>query len=421
MKVNIISNSDNVGGAARAAYRLHRSLINNGIESRMRVLIKNSDDWTVYGPKGKIKKLVGLLRPPFGSMIQYALKTSNINSHSGNWLPSSLSKIINASDCDVVNMHWVAGETLSIEDIGRINKPLIWTIHDMWAFSGTEHHGEYGFDARWRSGYNKKNRPHNERGIDLNAIAWKRKIKSFQNDIQIVAPSQWLASCARGSKLFGNNIISVIPNPININIFRPYDMLLSKDILGLPIEKSIILFGAMGGGKDPNKGYDLLVNALQILSRNIDISHLICAIFGQSEPEIPLVLPIPIVWMGHLYDDYTLSLLYSASSVMVVPSRQENLPQTATEAQACACPVVAFNSTGLPDAVEHAKTGYLAKPYDCEDLAQGIQWVLEKESRRVSLSMASRERAICLWAPEKIVSQYLSVYQNTLKQNYLSI
>jgi len=115
--------------------------------------------------------------------------------------------------------------------------------------------------------------------------------------------------------------------------------------------------------------------------------------------------------MGHLHDDTTLALLYSAADVTVVPSRQDNLPQSGTEAQTCGCPVVAFNVTGLPDVVEHGTTGYLAEVYSSEDLAKGIAWVLEDAERHAQLGAQARERAVLLWSPDVVVPQYLEVYQ----------
>jgi len=115
--------------------------------------------------------------------------------------------------------------------------------------------------------------------------------------------------------------------------------------------------------------------------------------------------------MGHLHDDTTLALLYSAADVTVVPSRQDNLPQSGTEAQTCGCPVVAFNVAGLPDVVEDGTTGYLAEAYSSEDLAKGIAWVLEDAERRAQLGGQARERALRLWSPDVVVPQYVEVYQ----------
>jgi len=140
-------------------------------------------------------------------------------------------------------------------------------------------------------------------------------------------------------------------------------------------------------------------------------------IFGQSEPVNPPSLGMPLHWMGHLNDDITLALLYSAADVMVVPSRQENLPQSGTEAQACGCPVVAFNCTGLPDVVAHGETGYLAEPYDLDELAKGILWVLEDAERYSRLCAAARKRALHLWSSEVVVPQYMKVYEAAIESH----
>src|SRR5680860_414365 len=156
-------------------------------------------------------------------------------------------------------------------------------------------------------------------------------------------------------------------------------------------------------------GWDLLQPALTQVAGRVPNVHGV--IFGQGEPQHPLQLGLPLHWMGHLHDDTTIALLYSAADVMVVPSRQEAFGQTASEAQACGCPVVAFNVTGLPDVVEHGTTGYLAEAYSSEDLAKGIAWVLEDAERRAQLGGQARERAVRLWSPEVVVPQYLEVYQ----------
>ena len=104
---------------------------------------KKSDDWSVQGPVSRLEKLVNIVRGSIGQLFMRLQRSQNVNFHSGDWLPSNLAKKINASDIDVVNLHWVAGETMSIEDIGRIKKPIVWTMHDMWPFCGAEHVTDY--------------------------------------------------------------------------------------------------------------------------------------------------------------------------------------------------------------------------------------------------------------------------------------
>ncbi|MGY0156508.1 glycosyltransferase family 4 protein [Edwardsiella tarda] len=415
MKIIHISSFDICGGAARAAYRLHRSLLNIGLSSQMLVRHKQSDDWTVQGSKNKFEKFVNMIRPAFGACIDNMQKTNNQNLHSGNWLSSNFAKKINTSDVDVVNLHWINNETISIEDISKIEKPIVWTLHDMWPFCGSEHYIDNNESLRWCNGYTKYNRCVGDKGIDIDRLVWKRKQKSWKNKkFNIVTPSKWMSNCARESLLFKDMPISIIPNALDTQIYKPINKVFCRDILGLPKDKYIILLGAMGGVQDPRKGYDLLLEALNHLSKKIDPESVVCAVFGQSKPEIPINLPFPTYWLGRIHDDITLSLIYNSATVMVVPSRQDNLPQTATEAQSCGVPVVAFNNSGLTDIVVNHQSGYLAKSFDTFDMANGLQWILEDSDSRNSLEVFARDRAISLWKEDVIAEKYYQYYKSII-------
>lgn len=415
MSILHISQADITGGAARAAYRLHRALLEQGTKSCMKVRVKQSDDWTVTGPVSILGKASSLSRPVLGDLAMRLQKTVNVNLHTGNWLPSAWAGEINNSAAEVIHLHWVAGETLSIEDISRIRKPLVWTLHDMWAFCGAEH---YTGDYRWREGYTPNNRPAYESGFDLNRWTWNRKRRHWTRPMHIITPSQWLGHCVRESVLFHDWPVSVIPNVLDTSVYQPLNRTFCRQALGLPNHgQQIILFGAMDGERDPRKGYDLLLDALARLASRVDAQNLLCVIFGQSTPQSPPPLPFATRWMGHVHDDATLVLLYNAADVMVVPSRQENLPQTATEPQACGCPVVAFDCTGFRDAVVHRETGYLARAFDTEDLAEGLRWILGDIDRRKALGQSARARALRLWAPEVVAPQYLAVYRSMTEQD----
>lgn len=415
MVVLHVSQADTNGGAARAAYRLHRALLDHAIESRMKVRDKKSDDWTVVGPESKFGKASSLLRPALGGLAMRLQKSANVNYHTGNWLPSAWSGELNKADAEVVHLHWVAGETLSIEDIGRISKPVVWTLHDMWPFCGTEHVTIDDVAARWRSGYGSANRPACDGGFDLDRIVWQRKRRAWKRPMHIIAPSQWMGDCARQSALFSDWRVSVIPNVLDTNIYQPLNRKLCRQTLSLPADRQIILFGAMGGGSDPNKGYDLLLESLRRLESQVDAENVLCVVFGQSAPRSAPTLAFPIRWMGYVHDDTTLALLYNAADLMVVPSRQEAFGQTASEAQGCGIPVVAFNNSGLLDVVAHRDTGYLARAFDTEDMARGMHWILSDARRREALGRNARARALRLWASSVVVPQYLSIYRSLIE------
>jgi glycosyltransferase involved in cell wall biosynthesis len=301
---------------------------------------------------------------------------------------------------------------MSIEDIGRFSKPIVWTLHDMWAFSGTEHYIDDELTARWRTGYFAHNRPSNHRGLDVDSWVWHRKRRAWQQPIHIVTPSQWLADCARTSCLMRDWPIHTIPNTLDTEKFSPQDKTMARKKLGLPEDKHLVLFGSPGDEQNLRKGWDILKLALAQLSTRI--TNVAGVIFGQSKPVDPPQLGLPLYWMGRLNDEVTVALLYSAVDVVVVPSRQDNLPQTGTEAQTCGCPVVAFNTCGLPSVVIHQETGYLAKCFDSDDLAKGIEWVLADTERHARLSHQARERAVQLWSPDVVSKQYINVYEQAI-------
>jgi glycosyltransferase involved in cell wall biosynthesis len=305
---------------------------------------------------------------------------------------------------------------MSIEDIGRITKPMVMTLHDMWGFCGGEHYATDDNTARWRRGYDASSRLADHAGFDLDRWTWSRKYKGWRAPIHILCPSQWLANCARESALMQDWHVSAIPNVVDTAIFRPLDRLFCRSALNLPAEGFIVLFGAIGGGKDPRKGYDLLLGALQHWHRHAQRDEVLCVVFGQSQPRDPPELPVPTRWVGHLSDDISLALIYSAADLLVVPSRQENLCQTGTEAQSCGCPVVAFRATGMLDVVEHAKTGYLATPYDTNDLLRGIISIAQDDAERVRLGEAARQRALGLWSSATLIPQYLKVYEAAIER-----
>lgn len=416
MKILHISYSDLGGGAARAGYRIHRALIDAGLVSRMWVQRKVSDDWTVKGRDGRGQRAIASVRGVLGAYAASLQRTAGAAPHSFNMLPSHWAQAINRSDADVVHLHWVNGEMMSVEDIGRIRKPLLWTLHDMWAFCGAEHYVPDGPEARWRHGYNGANRSAGHRSADMNRWTWERKRRAWLKPMHIVCPSNWLAKCARDSTLMHEWSVAAIPNTLDVDVFKPQDRGFCRAALNLPADRRIVLFGAIRGSDDPRKGFDLLLAGLLHWAAREQAQEILCTIFGQSQPRSAPELPVPARWMGFLRDDVTLALLYGAADVMVVPSRQENLVQTGVEAQACGCPVVAFDSTGMRDVVQHLGTGYLAEPFRVEDLAGGIAYILEDDARRIDLGRAARERAVRLWSPSVVVPQYLEAYQAAMAQ-----
>lgn len=410
MRVFALNLSDSVGGAAKAAYRIHQAVRGIGVDSSLVVHRKTLNDPHIIGPKNNFEMLFDRFRSGIGVLVARLIHTRNGDYHSPAIFPTSWSQKLNRSHADVVHLHWVHGEMMSVSDLGSIEKPLIWTLHDMWAFSGAEHYSE---NLRWKEGYKQSNRPQDETGFDLNRWTWLRKQKAWKTPIQIVTPSQWLASCVNDSTLMHDWPVEVIPNPIDVDQWTPVDKKIAREKLGLPQDVPLILFGAIGGAADPRKGFDLLQEALQKLSGTINGLELV--VFGQAAPVQSVDLGFPVHYLGHLASEVDMQMAYSAADALIAPSRQEVFGQTASEAHACGCPALAFEGTGLADVIEHQKTGYLAKEGDVQDLANGITWVLESVSQSNALNLAARKRAVEKFSYPVVAQQYQDIYSKVMK------
>lgn len=378
----------------------------------MRVIDRTSDDATVLGGPPEGTGPVGrYLRRQLARMSLNNFRTASTVLHSIGWPDSRLARELNATSADVLNLHWLGHGTISVREIGRLTKPVVWTLHDMWAFCGAEHYAEDTPSSRFRAGYRRDNAPAKERTKDLNRKIWTRKLRHWREPMHIVCPSHWLADCARDSILFKDWPIRVIPNPIDLEVWRPLPKPLARAALGFDPALRLVLLGAMGGLSDPRKGGDLALEALARLAAGPTPPDALL-VFGQSGLSEHPKLPLPTHFLGQLHDDLSLVLAYSAADVFVMPSRQEVFGQTALEALACGTPVVSFNIGGLPDMVIHLENGWLARPFDTEDLAQGIGWVLGDDLRRAVLGAKARAKAEALFSATCVAKQYQALYSD---------
>ena len=431
MALNIthVNAYDLEGGAARAAYRIHRSLVDYGedlgLRSQMRVIHQQSDDRSVIGGTVYQSRMWASIHTRLSRRSRQGFQTINPSWHSYAWPNTGLGKEMERrhlqGEADVVHLHWMGDSTLSIEEIGRLTMPLVWTMHDQWGFCGAEHYtrppdlGESeSSDERFVLGYPASSRPIQEAGPDLTRRTWLRKKRAWQRAIQIVTPSNWMAECVQRSALMREWPVKVIPYPIDLTTWAPFDQRQARSILQLPPDRPLVLFGAVGGTADRRKGADLMLKALQKLKTELaetPLAQLELVVFGQSEPAEQSILGFPIHYIGKLKDNISLRLLYAAADVMIVPSRQEAFGQTASEAHACGTPVVAFRTGGLVDIIDERITGALAEPFDPNSLAQSLRWVLEDTQRLRQLGTAARCRAEKLWNPKKVCRMYYDLYQ----------
>ena len=410
MKVLLVSTSDLNGGAARAAYRLHKSLLNQNIDSQMLVLNKSSDDPTVIGPKAKFRKQFNKIRNAMDS-FPLGLYSSIRSKFSISWLPFDyLIDEINRIKPDIVHLQWICGGALSIENLRKIKFPIVLTLHDMWTFTGGCHYDEecggYKTDCRKCVVLNGGN------VTLLSRKLFSKKVNVFKDidNLTVIGVSQWLVSCAAQSLIFKDKRLVTLPNLIDTKKFNSFNKQSARDLWMLPQDKKLILFGALSSTTDSRKGFKELCQALKKIK---NINNVECVVFGGSAPEDSLDLGIKFHYLGHLHDDVSLVSLYSAVDVMIVPSIQEAFGQTAIEAMACKTPVVAFGYSGLLDIIDHKLNGYLATPFDVNDLSTGIDWVLDS-SNYDDLCKNAREKVLQQFDSVIVAKRYIELYNSIL-------
>ena len=399
MKVLIISATDKRGGAGIAAYRLCSALRDCGVDAQMLVQEKSSDDDWVILHKTFLGRLGVLLRKVLDRLAWWLLHHGKGELlFSTSWVPSGrLVKQINKLKPDIVHLHWVQGGMLRIEDIAKIQAPLVWTAHDMWVCTGGSHYCDTchlpnttheSFTEKWN-------------------IKRKKKLYDYKKDITIIALSNWLAGICKESALCANMNIATLPNVVDTNIFAPLDKKGARQQLQLPADKRLVVFGAMNATSDPRKGYRELVAALNLLkSDNVEL-----IVFGANKGED--ISNYKTHYIGHISSVEKMAQLYNVADVVVVPSMQEAFGLVAVEAMACKTPVVAFGTTGLLDIVDHKKNGYLAKPFSAQDLANGIDWVL-KNNQDGKLGKCAREKVIQHFSADAVVPRYIDLYKRII-------
>jgi glycosyltransferase involved in cell wall biosynthesis len=370
---------------------------------------KRKHNVEVVSSLSKIDKLINKIRPHIVRPLIKSLKTENSIIHSPQLLSSNWIKKINTSEADIIHLHWFQNEMLSVADVGLINKPLIWTTHDMWPFCGAEH---CSYDLRWQEGYNNNNRPPYEKGFDLNKWTWNRKKKYWRKKIPIISPSNWLGNCIKKSFLMRDWPVTIIPNPIDTNIWKPIDKNIARELLGLPKNISLIFFD--NSGPSYQKGADLLLQALNYLYNNLSLKNLEILVINKFISNKNFQVSFPVRNFEYLHDNLSLNILYSAVDAVVFPSRNEAFGQIASEAQTCGTPVIAFDIGGPADILIHKKTGYLAKAYDIKDFANGIEWIID-HSRNNKINIESRNKAVRRFSNNTVAKKYIEQYDKLLK------
>lgn len=411
----LVNTYDNVGGAAIATYRLHRGLRSIGADSLLMVMHKGTDDPTVITPeqRGRLNKLFAYLYARRDAKVTSACKADGNRYFSPARCPDSLAHRVSMINPDVVHLFWVNSSFMKVETLRQFKKPIIWTLHDMWPFTGGCHYDDEC--GRFRQSCGLCPILGSASNHDLSRQIWERKQQSWRDvPIVVIATSHWLAEIAKASTLFKDKRIEVIPNGLDTAKYKPFDKRAAREVYGLPQDKNLILFSAMGVTLDKRKGSHLLYPALKKIAQAGWGERTELVVIGATTPANPPDLGMKVHYMGQLHDEISQILLYSAADATVAPSTQENLSNTVMESLSCGTPVVAFNIGGMPDMIDHQSSGYLARAFEPDDLAAGIVWVLEDKVRHEVISRQARKTVEERYAIEAIAHRYLALYQDVI-------
>lgn len=400
MKVVIINTSECIGGAAVAAGRLGKALKQSGIQ--VEKLVRKGTWLNRF--RFYWERLIIFLYNHLNRKNLFAVSIANTG--------TDLSGYPSVRDADIIHFHWINQGFLSLKDIEalvKLNKPVVWTMHDMWPCTGICHYARdcEKFQTECESCFFLKSK-----GKDLSTFIFDKKLSLYKDaNITFVGCSRWLSDRAKKSYLLRNKTVLSIPNPIDTKVYHLMDQGTARELLGLPLGKRLLLFGALNV-TDKRKGIDYLIEAL----RKIEKQNVELVVFGQVKDDIRGLFPVPIHSMGYLSDESKIVALYNAVDMFITSSLEENLPNTIMESMACGTPCVGFATGGIPEMIDHCVNGYVANYKDASDLANGIRWILEHMDRQ-ALSEACVKNVQENYTEEVIVMKYLSLYQNILYKN----
>jgi glycosyltransferase involved in cell wall biosynthesis len=413
MRILLVNTFERTGGAAVAAGRLMHALQSNGLEVKMLVRDKSTNNEDIIALKGSpLKKfrfvwerLIIFIANRFSRKRLFEVSIANTG--------ADITKLPEFREADIIHMHWINQGMLSLRDLKKITssgKSVVWTMHDLWPATGICHYPGSCSGYLNDCGNCPMLRKPSHKDLSFRVFRKKKQIIAGAG-IDFVACSQWLKGCAEMGQLSLGNRFSSIPNPIDTKQFIPGDQQKARQELHLPTNKKLLLFGAFSV-TDKRKGMDYLIKASQMLS---DLSEKVELVFcGGVKEDLP-AFGLKTRSLGYLTDKDTIVKMYQAVDCYVIPSLEENLPNMIMEAMACGTPCIGFNTGGIPEMIRHNQTGYIAEYRSAEDLALGIRTVLAK-SEDTTFRKRIRDFILEHYAEEAVAGQYIQLYQKALSK-----
>jgi len=410
MKILLVSSFDQKGGAGKAAFRTLKALQSAGQEASMFVQESFSTAAGIYGGRTSLEKQAGRFRAFAAELPKKISRKKSGQTFIGcSLLKADLAGVVRRIQPDVVNLHWTHNGFVSLRGLERLRIPLVWTMHDCWTFTGGCIYPS-GCE-RFQDRCGKCPALGSHFSGDASRRNWRRKMNFFKkNSVHMISPSNWLRGQALRSTIHSHIPVTVIPNPIDLNLYRPIVREHARRILGLPPDdRKLILFGADGGYDTERKGFGFFRKAVERLRSEHRRDFSVVTFGSLPGPVIP---GIQVFSFDALRDDYSLVALYSACNLFVLPTLQDNLPNTIAESMACQCPPVAFRIGGIPDLITHKRDGYLAEPGSAEDLARGMDRVIGMDDDR--MARAARDSIIGKCEFSVVTREYMKVFSEAI-------
>lgn len=424
MRVLIVNTSERTGGAAVASNRLMDALNNNGVKAKMLVRDKVTDDITVVGLTGRLRQRWRFLWERWCIYVRLHFHRDHLFEIDTASQGADITKLPEFKEADVIHLAWVNQGFLSLKSIRKIlksGKPVVWTMHDLWPATGICHYSR-GCMAFKGVCHNCRLLPNGGAANDLSTRIFRRKQKLYRGSgIHFVTCSKWLGDQARQSALLTGLHLETIPNPIDAKVFCPKDKREARLHTTLPEDKRIILFVSQRV-TDKRKGMDYFIDALnKLVAAHPEVKdNTVVAILGSHADDIVAQLPLPAYPLGYVDNDREIIDIYNAANVFVLPSLEDNLPNTIMEAMACGVPSVGFRVGGIPEMIDHLKNGYVAKHMDADDLANGIHWVLE-EADAEALKKQCVQKVMTSYSQRSVAMKYIEVYNQVLAFKHYKI
>ncbi len=420
MKITFLNSTDTGGGAANACKRQAEALYRNGADITFLSQKHKGETkpYSRYYIKNKFDKGLYFIRHLLNERLLKKYPAIQHNNFSAGYYGAAVENHPDIKNADIVHIHWMNDSFLTPETIRKIakqGKKIVWTLHDMWSFTGGCHY----------AGRCKKYMQHcgecpvlqSKKEEDISFKQLTKKQEAWEGiAMNIITPSHWLGGCSKESNLFSEYNHHVIRYALDTEVFHQLDKTSLRAKFNIDPNKKIILFGAVNATKDVRKGFKYLVEALKILhAKNLPFAKDIeLAIFGSSGDD-SLQLPFKTHFLGNLKTDAAIVEAYNLADVFATPSLEDNLPNTVFESMACGVPVVGFRIGGIPEMIDHHINGYTADPLSSESLADGLAWIMEDADRYKKLSASGRDKIVREYDYKLIASQHIELYKRIMK------